>query len=459
MSRKVFVIGLDCLDPSLVFDRWTDALPNMASIIKGGFSARLRSTDPPITIPAWISMLSGVSPGELGIYGFRNRENYTKTDLSVLDSRQVRYQRIWDILSENGKQSVSIGVPPTYPVSPMLGYMVSGILTPNPAAPQTYPKNLYQHLLNVSPQYQTDITEFRKQNRDDLIRDIYQVTEARFKWIRHMIQYYRWQFFIFVEMGIDRMQHAFWQFQANDSPYYQEDNPYRHTIYEYYRYIDQQIGRLLKQMDDETDVVLVSDHGAKTMQGGVAINQWFIENGLLALKNKPESVHCLTHEMIDWQNTIAWGEGGYYGRIFLNIRNREFNGTVAEDQVPHVINEIKDKLSRLTTEEGNVLNNQIFTPEELYSTVHGYPPDLMIYFDDLNYRAISQVGTQSVVSRETFGAPDGANHSFHGVFAIKGQHIKPQHVKEINILDVAPLILHRMQIKQPAVMQRSAFEL
>ena len=71
MSQKVAVIGLDCADPRLVFDRWRDELPNLGRLIEAGTWGPLRSVDPPITVPAWSCMMSGRDPGELGIYGFR----------------------------------------------------------------------------------------------------------------------------------------------------------------------------------------------------------------------------------------------------------------------------------------------------------------------------------------------------------------------------------------------------
>ena len=77
IDRKVLVIGLDCATPQLVFDRWLDDLPNIKSLVKKGIFGKLESTIPPITVPAWSSMMSSKSPGTLGFYGFRNRKNYT----------------------------------------------------------------------------------------------------------------------------------------------------------------------------------------------------------------------------------------------------------------------------------------------------------------------------------------------------------------------------------------------
>ncbi|MCD6302230.1 MAG: alkaline phosphatase family protein, partial [Anaerolineae bacterium] len=70
--NKVFVIGLDCAEPSLVFDRYASDLPNLSRLATAGRHGTLETTIPAITVPAWSAMFSGRDPGELGFYGFRN---------------------------------------------------------------------------------------------------------------------------------------------------------------------------------------------------------------------------------------------------------------------------------------------------------------------------------------------------------------------------------------------------
>ena len=86
---KVAVIGLDCAEPKLVFGPWLDQLPNLRGLVDAGTWGPLRSVDPPITVPAWSCMLTGRDPGELGIYGFRNRSDHGYDSLYVADSRAV----------------------------------------------------------------------------------------------------------------------------------------------------------------------------------------------------------------------------------------------------------------------------------------------------------------------------------------------------------------------------------
>src|SRR5579871_3707037 len=125
MSQRVAVIGLDCADPGLVLDRWLGELPTLRRLVDCGTWGRLRSVDPPITVPAWSCMVSGRDPGELGIYGFRNRTSYEYDALAVADSRSVRVDRVWDRLSHAGKHVVVVGVPQTYPPPHVHGELVS----------------------------------------------------------------------------------------------------------------------------------------------------------------------------------------------------------------------------------------------------------------------------------------------------------------------------------------------
>ena len=143
MNRQVAVIGLDCAEPSLIFDRWIEALPNLRSLIDRGTWGQLRSVDPPITVPAWSCMMTSRDPGELGIYGFRNRADHSYDRQFVADSRAVPIPRLWDHLGEAGKHVIVLGVPGTYPPAPVAGELVSCFLTPDPRGDQyTEPASL-----------------------------------------------------------------------------------------------------------------------------------------------------------------------------------------------------------------------------------------------------------------------------------------------------------------------------
>ena len=74
MRKRVLIIGWDCAAPELVFDAFKADMPNTRRLMEEGIYGELESTIPPITVPAWMCMMTSRDPGELGIYGFRNRQ-------------------------------------------------------------------------------------------------------------------------------------------------------------------------------------------------------------------------------------------------------------------------------------------------------------------------------------------------------------------------------------------------
>ena len=82
---------------------------------------------------------------------------------------------------------------------------------------------------------------------------------------------------------------------------------------------------------DDAHVIVVSDHGAQCMEGGIALNEWLIQQGYLVLHEPPAGPSRLEALKIDWSRTTAWGSGGYYGRLFLNVKGREPQGLIAPE--------------------------------------------------------------------------------------------------------------------------------
>ena len=103
--NRVVIVGLDCAEPSLVFDEWLDELPTIRSLVEGGTWGRLRSVVPPITVPAWSCMMSSRTPGDLGIYGFRNRSDHSYDGLYIANGSAVKEPRLWDVLTRAGRSS------------------------------------------------------------------------------------------------------------------------------------------------------------------------------------------------------------------------------------------------------------------------------------------------------------------------------------------------------------------
>jgi predicted AlkP superfamily phosphohydrolase/phosphomutase len=143
---RLLIIGLDCAEPSLVFDRWRADLPALNRLMTEGVYGELESCIPAITVPAWSCMMSGRDPGELGVYGFRNRVDRSYGRMVVADSRAIRFPRLWDILGETGWRVAVIGVPGAYPPSAVNGALVSCFLAPSTDVTYTFPPALAERL-------------------------------------------------------------------------------------------------------------------------------------------------------------------------------------------------------------------------------------------------------------------------------------------------------------------------
>lgn len=465
MGKKVMVIGLDCAAPPLIFKKWLNDLPNIKRLVETGVHGKLRSSDPPITVPAWATLVTGQDPGQLGFYGFRNRTEYDYSSMSIVDSRSLTADTIWDILGKKGYQSIVIGVPPSFPPKPLNGCSVSCFLTPGTDVSYTYPANLAEEVEQVIGNYQFDVENFRSAAPDDILKQIYDMTEKRFKLASHLIRTKDWDFFMMVEMGVDRIHHTFWHHMDEKHVLYEPNSPYRLAIYDYYTFVDRKVGQLLEQVKDDCLVLVVSDHGAKRMDGGFCLNEWLIREGLLTLKQPVDRITPLTPDMVNWQKTRAWGYGGYYGRIHLNVKGREPSGVIPKHRYEHVRNRLIKKLTALKDERGTPLGTKAYKPEQLYRKTRNIPPDLLVYFGRLFWRSIGSVGHRKLYVYENDSGPDGANHDYHGIFIASrlNSHKKVagagRTVERLRLLDVTPSLLRYFGIEPPRSMQGKSIPL
>jgi predicted AlkP superfamily phosphohydrolase/phosphomutase len=456
MSR-VAVIGLDCAEPRLVFGRWLGELPNIRGLVERGTWGPLRSVDPPITVPAWTCMMSGRDPGELGIYGFRNRRDHSYDGLGVADSGSVHVERVWDALGDAGRHVVVIGVPQTSPPVPVQGELVSCFLTPDPRRdPYTHPPELRAEIEGLVGPYSVDVRNFRSDDRDRILAEIYAMTEQRFRVARHLLDTRPWDFFMMVEIGLDRLHHAFWRFLDPEHPRHEPGHRYGDVIRSYYQYLDDEIGELLERFDDDTAVMVVSDHGARPMEGAICINEWLVREGYLVLREPPEGLTAFRDAQVDWSRTRAWGEGGYYCRLCLNVRGREPDGVVAPEDYQALRTELAERLERLGGPDGRPIGTRAHRPEDLWRERRGIPPDLVVYFGDLAWRSNGSIGHGRHWTFDNDTGPDDANHDRHGLWVTAGPGVAAERRDDLSILDVAPTILRLSGLRPGEAMAGTA---
>jgi predicted AlkP superfamily phosphohydrolase/phosphomutase len=418
--RKLALIGLDCADPVLLREL-LPKLPTLRELAAGGSFARLRSVDPPITVPAWMCMMTGKDPGELGVYGFRNRKDHSYDGLEVASSARFSSPPVWEALGRHGLRSILVGIPGTYPPRPVRGLLVSCFLAPSTDSDYTYPSSLRERVRRLVGDYLLDARDFRTEEKARLLEEVVTMTKRRFALARGLLGSEPWDFFAMVEIGPDRIHHALWAHHDSGHPRHDPKSPFRDALLEYYRLLDEEIARLLSDLPGRTQVLVVSDHGAQRMEGGIALNEWLVGKGYLVLKSRPEEARTrmedlIRGEKVDWSRTTAWGEGGYYGRVFLNVAGREPQGLVPPARYEEVRARLIEEIAGIPDEEGRPIGTRVLRPEEIYREVRGIPPDLLVYFGDLRFRSIGSVGWGKVHVRENDTGPDDANHAPYGIF-------------------------------------------
>lgn len=427
MSRRLLVVGLDCAPPRLVFDRYRGVMPYVDGLMRRGSWGPLRSCTPPITVPAWACMTSGKDPGELGIYGFRQRQAGSYA-LRVASSADVRVKRLWDRLGEAGKHAAALFVPLTWPPTPVNGEMVSCCLTPNAESAWAYPAALKDELQNRFGAYRIDLAaDFRRRPSEELLPELRAMAEQHFAMARHIAATRQPDFLMMVEIGVDRLHHVFWQ---------PGDDPLGDIGARYYAMLDAEIAALHKAMGQDAAILVVSDHGARSRQGGWHINRWLMERGWLRLRDGAEINGPLLTEQVDWSRTRAWAEGGYYSRLQLNVQGREPQGSVPAASFSTLREELRQELRTVTQADGKPLSIEASTPQELYRCVRGEAPDLLVFIEDLAWRAL---GTLDPGNSED--GNDGCNHDWQGIAIWSGSDIPAAgEVMEMGIEEVAPRI-------------------
>jgi predicted AlkP superfamily phosphohydrolase/phosphomutase len=171
-GHQVVFIGIDgatwrALDPLIEQGR----LPNLERIKMEGCYGTLMSTPCYVSPPAWTSMLTGYAPEKTGVYTFGNF-SWEEGKFSPLTAEDIEVPAVWDLASLAGQKVGVTNVPLTYPVRPVNGIMVSGLLTPVPLGnrlllrPTQFTGDL-RHT-DVAPEVQSYSTPIKSEGSDSL---------------------------------------------------------------------------------------------------------------------------------------------------------------------------------------------------------------------------------------------------------------------------------------------------
>lgn len=243
-------------------------LPNFARLRREGVEAEFLSTVPSVTPPAWMSLATGLKPAKHGVYDFWEFDATSPTLQSKLVTHRKGGKAIWNILSEHGKRVIVMNVPITYPPDPINGIMVSGLMTPGPGAPFTFPRAFKDELFKAVPDYRIDLsTERIAAGR--FVDGVLAMTESRIALQEHLLSEHEWDFAFLSYVGPDRIQHRIWESIETLTP----------EGTSYFRMLDDALGRVLSRLTPDDALFLASDHGF------VGARTWFYVNEYLRLRN------------------------------------------------------------------------------------------------------------------------------------------------------------------------------
>ena len=494
-KKKVLVMGLDGASLPLI-KSWASEgkLPNFKKILENGANGGLRSVIPPYTPPAWTSFMTGKNPGKHGILAF------TRKNGSLVNALHRDGKTLWRVLSDHGKQVVVINVPMTFPVERVNGVLISGYMSPLDDL-YTYPQNLKKELVEKFPDYRVYLNESdplggNDKTIDAWLKDLYSLTKENLKVTTHFMNNFEWDFLITVFMGTDWITHVFWRYEDPACPGYDTKmaRKYRGTILRYYQEIDSILKNILDQIDEDTMLIIMSDHGNGPFHQVFNLHEWLIKVGLLTVKDKdPRNVgfwlskmgisleklimFMSTHRKLlglsrwiwstfqlessivssaDWSKTRAYpAQGG----IYINVKGREPHGIVEPGKDYEEVREllIQRLLAYQDPKSGKKVFNGVFKKEELYSGPHiDEAPDLAFVAEGPYLVSRGLLIPRQIVRFAKNFTPEilqSSKHEIEGTLLVMGGDVrKNMNIRNASIVDLAPTILFVFGVPIPSDM-------
>jgi len=492
--RRVLVLGLDgasfdIIEPMAKSGR----LPNLARLIEEGSSGILESTIPPVTIPAWVSMMTGKNPGKLGFFDLLRRDGYGVEPNGYCYGS---HSPIWQILNSYGVRTGVMNLPGSYPPDEVDGFMVAGMMTPSKRSPFSYPATLAADLDSTVSRYEIDVPQWQYFDEGHFIKDVYKVTEKRGRAAEYLVESIPCDFYMVVFTSSDRLQHVLWS--------------KREVIEAYWEKLDGVIGRILRLLGDDTTVLVVSDHGFGPLVRTFYVNEWLHSRGYLRVKRgagegrivrlgklmerlyrflgekrllhpltvllnevlgldrlKRYTYSYLSHERVgervDWSRTKAFSivHTPHFGHIYLNLNGKMSHGCVSEEEREGLRRAIINELATLTEPQtGKRLKVDVYPAEEIYSGPFAKEaPDIVFLVDDGRCEMDAKVGKGSLFEAGASMTGWTGTHTKDGVFIARGPGIKRGYrMRKASILDVAPTILRLFGISPPGEMDGRVME-
>jgi predicted AlkP superfamily phosphohydrolase/phosphomutase len=459
-------------------------------LIEGGTTANLKSTYPPVTPVAWPSLFTGKNPGKHGIFGFTGADPLS-LEIPRISYNYMKYKPIWDILSENGKNVCLVNIPFAFPPSKVNGIMTSGMRTPSINSEFTYPKELKNELLgkyDLIPDYGADAHK----DKETFCIAHDKGLEENLKMSLYLLRKKSWDFYMFIPVEIDHVQHLFWDDMDESHPLHNDktSEKYKDKILEYYKKFDAYLGKIVDYMDEGTILIVASDHGAGPLHKEISLNDWLRKEGYLKLKKSKginfqtfikkafskigldtEKIKSLLHRLglsgyiklspvflremipskeqkmwdIDWEKTKAYAHQSF-GQIYIN--QNVFKNSSSTMEYENIRMDIIKKLYELKDPDtGSNIVKKVYKKEDLYSGPNlSKAPDLYVVPIKETYEFVRFSKDGSIFSSPRLPG----HHNENGILIFYGKGIKKgKEVKNITMYDIAPTMLHILNLSIP----------
>ncbi|MGA2033378.1 MAG: alkaline phosphatase family protein [Thermoguttaceae bacterium] len=507
-SYRVLVLGLDGGTFDLLLPWAADGhLPALARLLAEGAHSPLKSTIPPITPCAWSSFMTGMNPGKHGLFDFVEMLPDGRS-FRFTNAASRRGETLWGRLSRAGRRVGVVNVPMTYPPETVNGYLISGLDTPHQHSRYTYPAGLRDELQSQGIDYHIDIQHLGDMRSDRMrtrrLEELCTVESHRTQALRYLAGRYPADFTMVVYTATDQVQHHFWHFM---SPQHDKHDPrgaarFGHAIRDVYVHVDRLIASLLAGQDEQTVVIVMSDHGfGPTTNVRLRLNQALEQAGLLAFRREGRWKRTLramagrgdgllrsmlSHNVkrllagtfpklrtwfedldearIDWDHTTAYANEAYRScpAVWLNRRAGPGGEVLSAEQIEGRLQAVENALRAIKDPQtGRPLVGNVYRTRDLY---HGplvdHAPDLILsWWEDafLLEQSVPGGPRDSIVSHSTTpiegGVEFAGSHRLEGVFMIAGGPARRNFAfSEACITDVAPTILYLMGLPIPADM-------
>ena len=459
VKKKILLIGFDGISPTFIEQLiGENLLPTFKKISEEGVSGSLMTTIPPVSAPAWSTIVTGMTPGNHGVFDFITpQKEGAGLKVKIHDSSSLRGKAVWDIAGLYGKKSVVINVPLTFPAYPINGVMVSGFPSPLNRLVAT-PREAEEQLTRDYPEYRIDVNISNKNydllDKDEFIEETYRVMNQKAEMAQHLIQSTDWDLFYVVFTMTDRFQHVFWPYSDDSYPWQlKEREKYRDVLKNVYRRIDEITAELMDKVDEDTYVFIISDHGFESLRSKVSIRRWLQENGYIEKSGKRGSrfnqlkkVYKLVSRLgIDVMGLFKMMPG-FVQNMFLSDKINHLPGGVFFDNVgidPEGLDreEMRERLLELEDPEtGERVVHSVFFRDELYRGRYAMNTVDMMIVPHAGYVLLERQQEELFEKTPYATGTHVSNVCRKGVFYLHGRNVKNTSAT-VNGFDIAPTIL------------------